>query len=70
MLRQATQVQLDKLFATFDVIHQLSLPPLNNLAEVPKVIPLDALPTGPELPPSLRFGTMLGAILLPPHLQE
>src|SRR5215212_6148288 len=47
VLHQATQVRLDKLLVTFDLVHTISPPP-DNLAEVQEVVLLYALPPVPS----------------------
>src|SRR5215217_1827647 len=69
VLHQATQVRLDKLLVTFDLVHTISPAPGQPRRSAGSRTPLRAT-SGPEPPPSFRSKTPLGAILLPPHLRE
>src|SRR5215211_1783317 len=69
VLHQATQVRLDKLLVTFDLVHTISPAPGQPRRSAGSRTPLRAT-SGPEPPPSFHSKTPLGAILLPPHLRE
>src|ERR671912_240181 len=61
VLHQATQVRLDKLLVTFDLVHTISPAPGQPRRSAGSRTPLRAT-SGPEPPPSFRSKTPLGAI--------